>query len=828
MRLATFVTALFSLMLVTAQTPQSGGLASPARQPAQGLAFEKDIKPFLAKTCYGCHNAKVRNAGVDLQAFTTTESIVRDPGTWELAVRKLRSGEMPPPPLPRPKAEELQKITTWIEGEFERVDRLAKPNPGRVTARRLNRAEYNNTIRDLLGVTFRPADDFPQDDSGYGFDTIGDVLSLPPVLMEKYLSAAEKAVRTALFGPEALKPTMVRYQPHLRRPPPPPSLVDYDFTGLSLPSALNVKHRFPADAEYLFKIQLNGQRPAGSEPLKVAAWIDAEQVKTFEVDGADLEGMTVEFKSKVPAGDHLVSVTFLKQFHGLPARIGGPEPSSRPEPARRFGGGNPAAAKPNPAGPAPAGAPAAAPAKQTGPRPNESLAGRVNALDIGGPFNPVITPTIETRKKVLVCGHLDGAHAQSCDRKIVATLARQAYRRPVTAVETNELVELSRKARARGENFEEAIAIAVQGILISPHFLFRIEQTRTAPVADAALPISQFELASRLSYFLWSSMPDEELLGCAEKGTLRHPAVLSGQVKRMLADSKSRALVENFGGQWLQIRALESVKPDWQKFEQFDDYLRESMRRETELFLEDMIRNDRTVAELIDAKYSFLNERLARFYKIPGVTGQGFRKVDLTGTPRGGLLTQASVLTVSSYATRTSPVLRGKWILENILNAPPPPPPPDVPALEEATVGSTASLREQMEKHRSSAVCSSCHSRMDPLGFALENFDAIGAYREVDGKFPINAAGSLPDGRSFKNLDELKTILRADKDALGLAVTEKMLTYGLGRGLERYDQRTVKAVAKKAALTDYKFSSIVLEIVKSMPFQMRRGEKSKS
>ncbi|HYP05694.1 MAG TPA: DUF1592 domain-containing protein [Bryobacteraceae bacterium] len=823
----------------------SSGQTAPAKPPSD-TAFQKEVRPFLTNTCFGCHNAKVRSAGIDLQAFTTAESIAKDAGTWELAVRKMRSGEMPPPPLPRPKAEDLATVTDWIEQEFERADRLAGPNPGRVTARRLNRAEYNNTIRDLLGVDFRPADDFPQDDSGYGFDTIGDVLSLPPVLLEKYLTAAETAVRTALFGPAAIKPTMIRYQPHLRRPPPPPSLTDYDFTGLSLPSALSTKHRFPADAEYVFKIQLNGQRPGGSEPLKVAAWIDAEQVKTFEVDGADLEGMTVEFKSKVTAGDHLVSVSFLKQFHGLPTRFGGPEPSKRPEPARRFpgGGGAPpaaAGAKPpaDPAKPPVEAAklpiepakPAVAPAKPAGGNRQVSLAGRVNALDIGGPFEPVLAPSQVSRKKILVCGHLEpGAHVEGCDRKILSAMARRAYRRAITRAEVDELVAIAAKARQRGENYEESVAVALQGILISPHFLFRIERASapTSTANNALIPISNFELASRLSYFLWSSTPDDELLHVAERGTLKQPAVLRAQLRRMLADDKARALVENFGGQWLQIRALESVKPDWEKFEQFDDYLRESMRRETELFLQDLIRNDRSVTDLLDAKYTYLNERLARFYDIKGVEGQGFRKVDLTGTPRGGLLTHASVLTVSSYATRTSPVLRGKWILENILNAPPPPAPPDVPALEDATVGTTATLREQMEKHRSNAVCASCHSRMDPLGFALENFDAIGAWRDKDGKFPIDSSGKLPDGRSFKNLDELKVILRADKEELATAVTEKLMIFGLGRGMERYDRRTIKEIVKRSSSTDYKFSSILYEIVRSMPFQMRKGEKSRT
>jgi len=369
-------------------------------------------------------------------------------------------------------------------------------------------------------------------------------------------------------------------------------------------------------------------------------------------------------------------------------------------------------------------------------------------------------------------------------------------------------------------------------MLVSPHFLFRIERglpatkTEAGPAtgADAARPISEHELASRLSYFIWSSMPDDALLRCADQGILRQPEVLAAQVQRMLKDSKSRALVENFGGQWLELRKLESAKPDKGRFPSFDDYLLMSMRRETELFFENIVRQDLSILDFVDGNYTFLNERLAQLYKIPGISGPEFRKVDLTGVERSGVLTQASVLTVSSYATRTSPVLRGKWILENFLNAPPPPPPPDVPNLDETQIGQSASLREQLEQHRQNPTCASCHARMDPLGFGLENFDAIGAWRTQDGKFPIDASGTLPDGRSFKGPQELKAILRADRAAFAEGLTEKLLIYALGRGLERYDRPTVKKITNRLAAENYRFSSLVLEIVKSLPFQMRRGD----
>jgi hypothetical protein len=360
-------------------------------------------------------------------------------------------------------------------------------------------------------------------------------------------------------------------------------------------------------------------------------------------------------------------------------------------------------------------------------------------------------------------------------------------------------------------------------MLVSPHFLFRIEKNRPEDV----YPISQHELASRLSYFIWSSMPDDELLRAADQGSLRKPAVLAAEVRRMLRDPRSRALAENFGGQWLELRKLESVTPDRQRFPEFEEYLRMSMRQETELFFDSIVRQDRSILDFIDANYTFLNERLAQFYNIPGVKGPEFRQVLLDGdTQRGGILTQASILTVSSYATRTSPVLRGKWILENILNAPPPPPPPGVPNLDETKVGSSASLRQQLEEHRKNATCASCHARMDPLGFGLENFDAIGAWRTHDGKFPIDASGTLPDGRSFQGPQELKAIIKADREAFVECLTEKLLTYALGRGLERYDRPAVKQIAARVAASDYRFSSLVLEIASSLPFQMRRGDQA--
>ena len=404
----------------------------------------------------------------------------------------------------------------------------------------------------------------------------------------------------------------------------------------------------------------------------------------------------------------------------------------------------------------------------------------------------------------------------------MTSLARRAFRRPVSAAEIDQYVSLVREAQQEEQSFEEGLVVGISALLVSPDFLFRIERDRPLAPAATSHRISQYELATRISYFLWSSMPDDRLRRAADAGTLRNPVVLAAEIRRMLADPRSRALAENFGGQWLQFRALESVTRDRQRFPDFEDYLRLSMRRETELFVEHVIRDDRSILDFIDGRYSFVNERLARHYGIPGVAGPEFRRVDLTGTPRGGVVTQGSVLTVSSYATRTSPVLRGKWILENLLNAPPPEPPADVPNLDETPIGTSASVRMQLEEHRKNPVCASCHKRMDPLGFGLENFDAVGAWRTMDGKLPIDSAGVLPDGRRFNGPEELRTILSADRDAFARALTAKLLTYALGRGLERYDTKTVKAIASRLPARDYRFSALVLEIVRSLPFQSRR------
>jgi mono/diheme cytochrome c family protein len=812
-------------------TPARGEPSRTAKPHAPAATFDAAVKPFLAQNCYTCHGNKKHEKDLNLEVLSSAvfaEHLDR----WSDVASKLKHSEMPPLEEEQPEEADRQAVATWLEGEIARIDRETPLNPGRVTARRLNRTEYNNTVRDLLGVDIKPADDFPQDDAGYGFDNIADVLSLSPVLMEKYVTAADRVARVALFGPPARKPTLTRLRSDGRRVPEVRTApASYDVTGLSMPNAFHVMHRIPVDGEYMIRIVLGGTRPRGSEALTIGVWVDEKEVKTltydpqgtasFEVDRQELSGQAIETRVNLKAGDRWLAIAIARIYDGLPPRYNGPNPSRRPQTPLEF------VAPPN-----------APPDRVEAARKRFEAAqgelakltlnnARINNVDIAGPYTQGSGPSAESLAKIYACGHLKGEHTATCPSRIMTSLARRAFRRPVTAKELEKYIELVRRAQKEEGSFEEGLAVGIQALLVSPDFLFRIERdrpagnVRTVQTQVPSTRLSQHELASRLSYFLWASMPDAELRRVADSGTLRNRAVLAAQVKRMLRDPKAHALAEHFGGQWLQFRALESMTRDRDKFPDFEENLRLSMRRETELFVEHIIRDDRSIVDFLDGRYSYVNERLARHYGVANVSGPAFRRVELAGTPRGGVLTQASVLAVSSYATRTSPVLRGKWVLDNILDAPPPEPPADVPNLDEAAIGTSKSMREQLEEHRKNPTCASCHRRMDPLGFGLENFDAIGAWRTMDGKFPLDTSGTLPDGRSFKGPEELRTILTGDRDVFARALTSKLLTYALGRGLERYDQRTVRAMAARLPAQNYRFSAVVLEIVNSLPFQSR-------
>jgi mono/diheme cytochrome c family protein len=795
-RLAGLV-ALLALLLAFGVAAPGGGPSTDAGPTSPWKDYRQTVQPFFAKYCLECHADKKRG-DVRLDKFRDDKALVEEGPTLEKALAMLRKKAMPPANRPRPGEDEVKPVLAWLEAFVERMDRQTPADPGRVVVRRLNRAEYNNTMRDLLGVDFRPAEDFPPDVPGNGFDNSAGNLSVSPALMERYLAAAEKVARAALFGPAPMKPERVAHQPYFTANAFSKNLEvpsEYDETGMSLPSALHVVQWFPVEGEYRMRAILRGVRPPGSDPVQLGFWIDGKlfhearvkvpvKVEAGRAPG-ELNGLWAEFRTAVPAGEHWLSVTLLRMYEGLP-------------PAYK------------------------------GPKPADTKAGISKAtdaffpmyLDVVGPYNPAKGPSEASLKKIFRCGHVRGPHEAACARRILADLARRAFRRPVADREVDELVKLMAAVQKDGDSFEEGLCLAIERILISPHFLFRVERPLPSERGKDADRTGQHELAARLSYFLWSSMPDEELLRCADEGKLRRPVVLEAQVRRMLKDARASALVESFGGQWLQTRALESHIPERAAFKEFTDYTRMSMKKETELFFEHVLRADRPILDFLDGNYTFLNQRLAEFYQIPGVKGHEFRKVDLTGSRRGGVLAQASVLTVTSYANRTSPVLRGKWVLENLLGAPPPPPPADVPSLDEKALGQLVSLREQLAKHRANPTCASCHARMDPLGFALESFDAIGRWRDKDGKLAIDPSGVLPDGRSFKGYEDFRGLLRADPGAFTECLTEKMLTYALGRGLERGDRKAVKEIAGQVAKDEYRFSSLVLGIARSAPFQM--------
>ncbi|MEB2361590.1 MAG: DUF1592 domain-containing protein [Bryobacteraceae bacterium] len=722
---------------------------------AQSSSAPPGVRSFFVRHCFSCHSNKAKTAGLNL------ESPITDHAVWEDVLRKIRSGEMPPAPMPRPRPADLAAVSKWIASVPLRPGtQPQKVDPGRVTARRLNRAEYDNTIRDLLAVDYRPARNFPADDSGYGFDNIADVLSLSPVLMEKYFAAAEEISRTVLPGNVPPKPTVERYK--------------REQATAARPGILDIRHRFPADAEYELRVVLGGVRPPRSPEIRMAFLLDGRELQTFGVDPGRGKPRSFSTRLVVRAGERNLRAAFLSDDYN-------PDEHSLAAKDRHL---------------------------------------TIDYIEVRGPYNVRATLT-GSQQKLFVCGHAAEHHRPDCVRDNLSDLARRAFRRPVSREEAATLVRFVKLAEEQGDTLEDGLRLALQAILVSPHFLFRIERD---PPGGAAHPITDFELASRLSYFLWSSMPDEELFRLAEAGVLKNREVLAIQTRRMLRDPRSKALAENFGGQWLQTRNLESHRPDPGKFPNFDGELRDAMSRETELFFESIVREDRSILDFLAADYTYLNDRLAKHYGIAGIEGNHFRRVDVSGASRGGILTQASVLTVSSYPNRTSPVLRGKWLLENILNAPPPPPPPDVPNLDEKAVGVSGTLRQQLEQHRANPACAVCHAKMDALGFALENFDAVGAWRTHDGSYQIEANGILPGGKVFNGPRELKKILVEDPDPFVQGFVEKMLTYAIGRGLARSDRPAVQAICRKMTEQQYRFSSLVLEIVNSPPFRMRRGE----
>ena len=756
--------------------------AGVGAQPSPGAPAEAvSARATLDRYCVACHNARTLTAGLALDGVDPAH-VGDDAAVWEKVLRKLRTGMMPPSPRPRPDAATHAALVTYLETALDRAAE-ARPNPGRPAVQRLNRAEYANAVRDVLALDVDSQTLLPADESGYGFDNIGDVLTVSPGLLERYLLAAAKISRRALGDP-TLRPTTAIYKTS-------PLLAQDGRVSEDLPfgsrGGLAVRHHFPLDAEYVVRVALRGRARAG-HALEVR--LDRERVQRFDLG----ERTPLEVRVPVAAGTRLLGVSFVEALERSLPLDGRPPPPPITSFAFTLYPNDPA----------------------------------VERVEVVGPFagrTPADTPS---RRAIFTCHPEAPGDETACAEDIVAALARRGYRRPVTDADTAPLLAAYEAGRRDGHGFEGGIRWAIEALLVSPKFLFRVEEDPADAAPGAPYRVSDLDLASRLSFFLWSSIPDEELVDLAARGALRDAGVLERQVRRMLDAPRARALVENFAGQWLYLRNLRSTAPDATRFPEFDDNLRQALRQETELFVASQIREDRGVHDLLRADHTFINERLARHYGIPNVYGNHFRRVSYRDDRRAGLLGHGSLLTVTSYPHRTSPVLRGKWLLENLLGAPPPPPPPDIPELDEpGAAAAPATMRERMAQHRASPACATCHAKIDPLGFALENFDAVGRWRarEDGASAPIDASGALPDGARFDGPAAFREALLREPWATEFAttVTEKLLTYALGRGLEHYDAPAVRRILRDAEPGGYRWSSLILGIVESLPFQMQRA-----
>ena len=762
--------------------------AASSRLSAQSAPEEaSSYQTVLNRYCVTCHNERLRTGNLSLDNVDAG-NVAADAAVWEKVLQKLQTEAMPPPRRPRPDAAVYDEFASWLVAELDQAS-ATNPNPGRPTVHRLNRLEYANAIRDLLALEVDTEALLPADDMAFGFDNNADILTVAPGLLARYMSAARKISRLAVGDP-SMQADVVSY--------PVSSLVGQDDRmSEELPfgsrGGLAVRHHFPLDGEYVVSVKLHR---GGGEPQELDVRLDGARVGVIPVGGqkvAVLRGQPAESEGAIrfstTAGPHTVGVSFLKR-----TRIAeGVSPSQLP--LWTFSTG-----------------------------PGYSRLRALESVQIDGPYGSPRTGNTASRQRIFTCRPAGLMRENTCARSILATVARRAFRRPVTDDDLTVLQDFYRQGRREG-TFDIGIQRALESILVDPEFLYRFERDPAGIGPATAYRLSDLELASRLSFFLWASIPDDELLSVAADGRLRDPVVLDQQVQRMLADDRSSVLVSSFAAQWLHLRRMRSVAPDVNAFPTFDENLREAFVRETELFVSSQIRDDQSVADLLTADYTFVNERLARHYGIPGIHGSRFRRVTHVDDTRRGLLGHGSILTVTSLATRTSPVVRGKWLLENILGTPPPPPPPNVPELPEREgSGDITSLRERLEAHRANPVCAACHERMDPIGFAFENFDAVGRWRETDNDAPIDASGVLPGGTAFDGLPDLRDVLVTRRDEFVTTVTEKLLTYALGRGIEHYDLPAVRAIVRDAEPGDYRWSAIISGVVRSMPFQMRRSE----
>jgi mono/diheme cytochrome c family protein len=740
---------------------------------------------FLQQYCVACHSDNNRTANISVAPLDTA-NVALHADVWEKILRKVRSSEMPPPGTPQPEPSIAAEFSSQLEQALDQAG-AARPDPGRTTIHRLNRVEYSNAVRDLLAIELDSEDALPTDDTGYGFDNIADVLSVSPVLLERYISVARKVSRLAV-GSQDVVPSQSTWQvPRRGRTERLRTQRISDDLPFASRGGMSVTHYFPLDAEYVITLDVRLQGFTEKEPH--------------------------EIRLPIKAGLHTVGATFFASA----AR----EEKTTPVVRR---GGSPYGARDSDQKKT-----AQLDIRLDGARLKleELTLGdnqpQVVAIAIDGPYDVTGSGDTPSRQRIFVCQPATAADEESCARDILSTLARRAYRRPVTNDEVSPLMGVYQRARLETE-FEVGIQRALQAMLVSPHFLFRVERVPEGSVPGESHRVSDIDLASRLSFFLWSSIPDEELLLLAEQGRLHQADKLRQQVRRMVADPRSEALVQNFAGQWLFLRKVDTIEPDPERFETFDGSLRTAMKRETEMLFEEILREDLSVLTLLNADHTYLNQQLAEHYEIPNVYGPQFRRVELTNPTRGGLLGHASILTVTSYANRTSVVQRGAWVLENLLGTPPPPPPPNVPELEaESNNGQKRSMREAMEIHRTNAICASCHARMDQIGFALENYDAIGRWRTMDGDDVIDASGKLPDGAEFNGPTDLRDLLVSEyRSEFVSTATEKLLTYALGRGLEYYDRPVVRAIMRESEADNFRMGDLINGVVESTPFLMRR------
>ena len=764
------------LCLLLAACADDAPPAPPVPSP-QAVAWQATVAPILGDYCVGCHGGTEPSGDLSFEpwleagAAPTAEILRAETPFFERMGQHIATGTMPPPGEVVPTPGMRAAVAGWLDEALAEAWRTASPDPGRVTMRRLSRYEYRNTVRDLLGVDYDTTATFPVDDVGYGFDHIGDVLSMPPILFEKYLDAAETIAEEAILVVDPQKPSVRRYEAQAMERTTQGGVTD---GGVWLYSNGEVHRRaaFPRTGFYLLRVGARAKQ-AGPDAARVALRLDRRTVLEQPVQAPAGVTASFEVKVRVEEGDHGIAAAFTNDYYD-------PKHPDREQRDRNLW---------------------------------------VDAIEIVGPLAEELVPS-EAERRLITCEPTAGQEAD-CARRILAPLLTRAFRRPPTAEQLRTYVTFVTAAVGRGEPFRGALRTALEAVLVAPQFLFRMEIDEQAGGATIR-PLDAYELASRLSYFLWSSLPDAELLEAAGAGTLQ--ANLHDQVTRMLGDEKARALVENFAVQWLELRRLETVTPDPKRFAAFTEDLRAAMRTETELFVAAIVREDRSILDLLDAPFTYVNGPLARHYRIPGITGEAFQRVDLRDPRRGGLLGQASILTLTSYPTRTSPVLRGKWLLEEILGTPPPPPPPGVGTLEaQAPEMLKLSLRERLAAHRENPACAVCHDRMDNLGYGLENYDPIGAWRAEDGMTTIDSAGLLPDGRAFAGPAQLKRILRNDP-GFPRCFAEKLLTYALGRGLEPYDRRAVLQVVREAQERGWRFSAFVHAVVATDAFTMRRSQ----